>query len=156
MHFIFSASKANNFLWYPPFFEILVSKCAQQSRKNTPQRVFLFNNRKKFLSKKKLKKGSFFDNSKRKIFFILSKNDKTLCEKFCLDCCAHFEPKISKNRRYHKKLFALVVLYEFGSLVLILLKSSFINRLLGSLVLLSLSMQKAQVRLPPEAICFCV
>ena len=30
------------------------------------------------------------------------------------------------------------------------------NRLLGSFVLLSLSIQKAQVRLPPETICFCV
>jgi hypothetical protein len=70
-------------------------KCSQQSRLKFVVSFFLFNNQKRLLSVKKLKKYCFL--LKRKNFFILSKNEKKLATNFCLDCCGHFEPKVSKN-----------------------------------------------------------
>ena len=99
-------TNANNFLWYFPFFEILGSKCAQQYIQNFPQRVLSFFDKiKKFFLLELSKKLPFFSFFYLKIFFRLLKR-KTLYGGFFLDCCAHFETKISKNGGYHKKLFA--------------------------------------------------
>ena len=86
------------------FWDLELKMCATNYAKLCIECFVVFRQNKKIFPFGIVKKAAFFQFFLLKNFFRLLKR-KTLCGKCCLECCAHFETKISKNGWYHKKLF---------------------------------------------------